>query len=29
MRLVDATTIGDGLTFVTYDVVRDAGPGPG
>ena len=24
MRLVDATTIGDGLTFVTYEVVRDA-----
>jgi dihydrofolate reductase len=24
LRLVDATTIGDGLTFVTYEVVRDA-----
>jgi dihydrofolate reductase len=24
LRLVDATTIGDGLTFVTYKVVRDA-----
>ena len=24
MRLVDVTTIGDGLTFVTYEVVRDA-----
>jgi dihydrofolate reductase len=24
LRLVDATTIGDGLTFVTYEVVREA-----
>ena len=24
MRLVEVTTIGDGLTFVTYEVVRDA-----
>jgi riboflavin biosynthesis pyrimidine reductase len=24
MRLVDVTTIGDGLTFVTYEVLRDA-----
>jgi dihydrofolate reductase len=24
MRLVDATTIGDGLTFVTYEAVRDS-----
>jgi dihydrofolate reductase len=24
LRLVGATTIGDGLTFVTYEVVRDA-----
>ena len=24
MRLVEETTIGDGLTFVTYEVVRDA-----
>jgi dihydrofolate reductase len=24
MRLVDAATIGDGLTFVTYEVVRDS-----
>jgi dihydrofolate reductase len=24
MRLVNVTTIGDGLTFVTYEVVRDA-----
>ena len=24
LRLVDATTIGDGLTFVTYEVVSDA-----
>ena len=24
LRLVDVTTIGDGLTFVTYEVVRDA-----
>jgi len=24
MRLVHVTTIGDGLTFVTYEVVRDA-----
>ena len=24
MRLVNASTIGDGLAFVTYEVVRDA-----
>jgi dihydrofolate reductase len=24
MRLVEVTTIGDGLTFVTYEVVRDS-----
>jgi dihydrofolate reductase len=24
LRLVEATTIGDGLPFVTYEVVRDA-----
>ena len=24
MRLVDAKTIGDGLTFLTYEFVRDA-----
>lgn len=24
MRLVDATTIGDSLAFVTYEVVRNA-----
>ncbi len=24
LRLVDVTTIGEGLTFMTYEVVRDA-----
>jgi hypothetical protein len=24
MRLLDVNTIGDGLAFVTYEVVRDA-----
>ena len=29
LHLVDARTVGDGLTFVTYDVVRDPATGDG
>jgi hypothetical protein len=29
MRLVDTRTVGDGLVFITYEVVREVQPGLG